>query len=100
MKLQENEGDAARAAVVAETRQELLARADDAPARVDGEGEYRFNFGQMKGKTIQEALALKQDYVAHLIAGGHLPNRPTLVKALTDAGVLDAETTKAKVGAK
>ncbi len=64
------------------------------------EEAYVFDFGQMKGKTVAAALEAKPDYVAYLIAGGHLANRPVLSQALAAAGVLESETGKAQAAAK
>ena len=65
------------------------------PVLNDSSGEYVFDFGQMKGLTIAAVLEKKPDYIAHLIAGQQLDNRPTLAEALRKAGILEAETVKA-----
>lgn len=59
-----------------------------ATAHVD-QPEYRFDFGKFRGKTLQEALAKKPDYLDFLVANGLHEERPALKAALVQAGMLE-----------
>ena len=91
-------GQAATEEAVSLERERLLQQEAARPANslVVPDGQFRFQFGQMTGKTIAEALAIKPNYIAHLIAGKQLQNRKGLEAALKTAGMFEAQLAKAK----
>ena len=95
--MQEELGGAeGRQAVVAEQREELLAREQERRAQ-DGavQAEFRFPFGKKKGKTIAEVREESEDYIGWIIAGKTFFTAG-LRQALEDDGTLQAELEHAK----
>ena len=83
-------GSEGRQAVVAEQREELLAREQERRAQ-DGfvQAEFRFPFGKKKGKTIAEVREESEDYIGWIIAGKTFFTAG-LRQALEDDGTLQA----------
>ena len=60
------------------------------PAPHDDSGEYRFDFGKYKGKTLTHIWRTQKQYLPYLInQGGFLDSKIRLKRAMEDAGIME-----------